>query len=262
MSAPTTRFLHAPAPDQSMGAQSIGVYERSVAVRARVSPFSIAVVLCTLLAGVVAGRVLYRLWERVSVHDHQLASQQTAIQSLTETSTAVSNQANRLNALDATLNEVNDQLKAQSKRVALLEKGQAGIRSQVNAINTRWRDQMAETPKSKPVSAVAVAPPKEQIAPVTAAVQPRANAPQAAIQVRLDKHNETFSPDLKPAPDAIAQIAPNGLVVWMTPRPGFSKAIPTSVIGKVAGLGILVHDWEDGNHYYITDSGSWLAVQH
>ena len=83
----------------------------------------------------------------------------------------------------------------------------------------------------------------------------------APAQAASDKHNETFSPDLKPAPNAYAQMSANGLVVWMTPRPGFSKPVPTSVIGYVRGLGMLVHDWEDNKHYFITDSGSWIADQ-
>lgn len=56
-------------------------------------------------------------------------------------------------------------------------------------------------------------------------------------------------------------MSPSGLVVWMTARPGFAKAVPTSVIGHVRGLGMLVHDWDDNNHYFITESGSWIPDQ-
>jgi hypothetical protein len=91
--------------------------------------------------------------------------------------------------------------------------------------------------------------------------QSSAPPPATAPQTPAEKHNETFSPDLKPSPNAYAQMSPNGLVVWMTPRPGLPKPVPTSVIGHVRGLGMLVHDWDDNNHYFITESGSWILDQ-
>ncbi|MFL6449098.1 MAG: hypothetical protein ACJ746_15640 [Bryobacteraceae bacterium] len=44
-------------------------------------------------------------------------------------------------------------------------------------------------------------------------------------------------------------------------RPGFAKPVPTSMIGQVRGLGMLVHDWDDNNHCFVTQCGSWILDQ-
>ena len=207
----------------------------------------------SLVGGVTAGRLLYVLWDHVASHDQQLAGQQAAIRGLTETRTAVSDQANHLRALDTSTATIQALLDAQAKRLTDLEKGQAGIRDQINGMNTRWQKQISELHRA-PIMAAPVARGES--------FTPAAGSPAAIpAQPAFDKHNETFSPDLKPTPNSTAQMSANGLVVWMTPRPGSPKPVPTSVIGYVRGLGMLVHNWEDNKHYFITDTGSWLADQ-
>ena len=210
--------------------------------------------LTSLFAGVTAGRLLYLLWEHVASHDQQLAWHQAAIKGLTETRATVSDQANHLKALDTSVAAIQALFDAQAKKLADVEKGQTGIRDQLNGMNTRWQKQVNELRKIRIPAGTASVPKTEN--PVAATSLP---APPA--QSTSDKHNETFSPDLKPAPNAYAQMLPSGLVVWMTPRPGSPKPVPASVIGNVHGLGMLVHNWEDNKHYFITDSGSWLADQ-
>lgn len=208
----------------------------------------------SLLAGLIAGRLLYSLWEHVASHDQKLAEQQTAIQNLTKTQTEVSDQANRVKALNASVDALQALLNAQSKRLADLENGQAGIRDQVNGMSARWQKQMNELRRDR--ASVAAIP-----VPKTESSVPAKSSPVPQAQSASDKHNETFSPDLKPTPTSYAQMLPSGLVAWMTPRPGSPKPVPTSVIGYVRGLGMLVHNWEDNKHYFITDSGSWIADQ-
>jgi hypothetical protein len=129
------------------------------------------------------------------------------------------------------------------------------MQDQVNGINARWQKQVYEMRRNK--AAVVNAP-----APAKAVSSTPAKDPVVMpVQPAFDKHNETFSPDLKPAPSAYAQMSENGLVVWMTPRPGFPNPVRTSVIGYVRGLGMLVHNWEDNKHYFISDSGAWTADQ-
>ena len=208
--------------------------------------------LASLVGGVTAGRLLYLLWEHVASHDQQLTSQQTAIRALTETRTAVSDQANHLKALDTSTATLQTLLDAQAKRLTDLERGQAGILDQINGMNTRWQKQVNELHRA-PIVTTPVARGESS----TTASNPAATP----VQPAFDKHNETFSPDLKPTANSYAQMSANGLVVWMTPRPGSPKPVPTSVIGYVRGLGMLVHNWEDNKHYFITDTGSWLADQ-
>jgi hypothetical protein len=215
--------------------------------------------LLSLLAGVIAGRLLYVLWDRVASHDQQLAWHHAAIQGLTKTRTAISDQANHLKSLDTSVGSVQALLAAQSKRLGDLERGQTEIRDQMNGMNARWQKQMNELRKDKALLAPASIP-KASI-PKTENPAAAGGLPAAPASPTADKHNETFSPDLKPAPNAYAQMSPSGLVVWMTPRPGFAKPVPTSVIGQVRGLGMLVHDWDDNKHYFITDSGTWLPDQ-
>ena len=210
--------------------------------------------LACLLAGVTAGRLLYLLWGHVASHDQQLAWHQAAIKGLTETRTTVSDQANHLKTLDTNVTTIQALLDAQAKKLADLEKGQTGMRDQLNGMNTRWQKQMNEIRNIKaPVAAAPVLRTESSAA--------ARSLPPAPVQPAFDKHNETFSPDLKPAPNSYAQMLPSGLVVWMTPRPGSPKSVPVSVIGHVHGLGMLVHNWEDNKHYFITDSGSWIADQ-
>jgi cell division protein FtsB len=212
-------------------------------------------VLASLVAGVTTGRLLYLLWGHVAVHDRQLAAQQTAITELTETQTTVSDQANHLKALDTSTGQIQAALEEQARRLSDLERGQAGMQDQVNGINARWQKQVYEMRRNK--AAVVNAP-----APAKAVSSTPAKDPVVMpVQPAFDKHNETFSPDLKPAPSAYAQMSENGLVVWMTPRPGFPNPVRTSVIGYVRGLGMLVHNWEDNKHYFISDSGAWTADQ-
>lgn len=212
-------------------------------------------VLASLAAGVTAGRLLYVVWAHVALHDRQLSSQQAAITVLTETQTAVSHQANRLRALDVSTGEIQATLEGQARRLSDLEKEQAGMQNQLNGMNARWQKQMNELLRNK--SALASAPAPAKTEGFTAAK----NFAAAPVQPAFDKHNETFSPDLKPTPNAYAQMSENGLVVWMTPRPGFANPVRTSVIGYVRGLGMLVHNWEDNKHYFISDTGVWTADQ-
>jgi hypothetical protein len=226
---------------------------------------TLAIVL-TLAGGILAGYFLYLLWEQVGLHDTQIARQQVALDKLTANGAAVSNQVGRLKAIDRDVDSIKALLQLQSKKVAELERGQNGIHDQMVGMNARWQRAFRDLSKAKSAtptapSSPAPAPP----APVAnnAATQQVATPPPPALapQTPAEKHNETFSPDLKPAPNAYAQMSPNGLVIWMTPRPGFSKPVPTSVIGHVRGLGMLVHDWDDNNHYFITESGSWMLDQ-
>ncbi|MBV9036495.1 MAG: hypothetical protein JO182_18545 [Acidobacteriaceae bacterium] len=210
--------------------------------------------LASLLAGLIAGRVLYLLWEHVASHDRQLAWHQAAIEELTKTQTQVSDQAKHLKALDTSVDTVQALFNEQSRRLADLEKGQAGLQSQLNGMNARWQRQINELRKEKAQTAPNPVPKS-----LTENPAPAKSLPQ--VQPASDKHNETFSPDLKPTPSSYAQILPSGLVVWMTPRPGSPNPVPTSVIGYVRGAGMLVHDWDDNKHYFISDSGEWLADQ-
>jgi len=217
-------------------------------------------VIVTFALGILAGYVLYLLWEQVGLHDRQLANQQITIQRLSANEANVSSQISRLGALDGSIALLKAQLDLQTQRLAELEKGQNGVRDQVAGMNARWQREIRELSKVKPSIAIAspvVPSPTEQV-PAAAANGAGIPAPR---QQSADKHNETFSPDLKPTPNAYAQMSPGGLVVWMTPRPGFEKPVPTSVIGHVRGLGMLVHNWDDNSHYFITESGSWILYQ-
>jgi hypothetical protein len=168
----------------------------------------------------------------------------------------------RLKALDGNVDSLKAQLDVQSQRLADLERGQSGMHDQITGMNARWQREIRELSKPKsPVAAVTPGSPTTSPVPEKA-TPPASSSPVApAPQQSGEKHNETFSPDLKPTPNAYAQMSPSGLVVWMTPRPGFAKPVPTSVIGHVRGLGMLVHDWDDNNHYFITESGSWMLDQ-
>jgi hypothetical protein len=229
--------------------------------------YSTVGIVLTFAVGILAGYFLYLLWEQVSLHDSQIAQQQTTIQRLTANEATVSNQVGRLRTLDGSVDSLRAQLDLQSRRLAELEKGQTGIRDQVTGMNTRWQREIRALGKAK--QPVAVVPPAAvAAAPVATASVPEKTAPQVPSsqvaqipQQSAEKHNETFSPDLKPTPNAYAQMSPRGLVVWMTPRPGFAKPVPASVIGHVRGLGMLIHDWDDNNHYFITESGSWISDQ-
>jgi len=221
-------------------------------------------IVLTFAGGILAGYFLYLLWEQVALHDTQIARQQVALDRLTANGAAVSNQVSRLKAIDVDVDSIKGLLQAQSKKVAELERGQNGLHDQMVGMNARWQRAFrdlgkakAPTPSVPSSAAPAPSAPVANAAPQQAAAPPPAVAPQAPAE----KHNETFSPDLKPAPNAYAQMSPSGLVIWMTPRPGFSKPVPTSVIGHVRGLGMLVHDWDDNNHYFITESGSWMLDQ-
>jgi hypothetical protein len=73
-------------------------------------------------------------------------------------------------------------------------------------------------------------------------------------------HHGEFRQGLRPT----AKAYPGGAAdqgVWMVPRPGVKEDVPVSVIGRVQGVGVLVHCWTDGQDYFLTESGSWLADQ-
>lgn len=224
--------------------------------------YTVFSVFLTFVAGVLAGYFLYLLWEQVGLHDGQIARQQIAIDRLSANEAAVSNQVNRLKSVDGSVDSLRAQLEAQGQKLAELEKGQSGMRDQMTGMDARWKREVRELGKAKPTASPASSPTPPPASPAVSAAPPPSTAPAAPVQQQpSEKHNETFSPDLKPMPNAYAQMSPNGLVVWMTPRPGFAKPVPTSVIGQVRGLGILVHDWDDNNHYFITESGSWIPDQ-
>ncbi len=216
--------------------------------------------LATFAAAVVTGYALYLLWEQVSLHDSQLAQQQVTIQRLTANGAAVSNQVGRLKSLDSNVESLKALIEVQSRRLAELEKGQSGVRDQMTGMNARWQREFRQLNNAKAAPPNTPSPAPANVANAAAPVVTAAPAAGNA-QPSSEKHNETFSPDLKPTPNSYAQMSPSGLVVWMTARPGFSKPVPTSVIGHVRGLGMLVHDWDDNNHYFITESGSWLPDQ-
>jgi hypothetical protein len=207
-----------------------------------------------VLAGAITIRIFFALWEQVTAHSQQLAEHQATIQQLRGTRSALFDQAGHLQSLDTSTAALFALLEAQGKRLEALESGQAGLQGQIHGMKARWQQQRNELPQSQ-APLVTTLTPKSEKAP-SAPETPAAPVPPAS-----DKHNETFSPDLKPTPQAQAHMADNGLVVWLTPRPGFEKPVPTSVIGYVRGLGMLVHDWDDHQHYFITDSGSWMADQ-
>jgi hypothetical protein len=215
----------------------------------------------TSVAGILAGYFLYLLWEQVSLHDREIARQQITIDRLAANGAAVSNQVGRLKAVDSDLGSLKALVEAQSQKIAELEQGQSGIHDQVVGMNAHWQRQLRDLSAKATVPSAPPRPPAP--APVADPVTQQSSTPAATppSQPSAEKHNETFSPDLKPTPNAYAQMSPSGLVVWMTPRPGFAKPVPTSVIGHVRGLGMLVHDWDDNNHYFITESGSWIPDQ-
>ncbi|MFL6417008.1 MAG: hypothetical protein ACJ74Y_15205 [Bryobacteraceae bacterium] len=219
-------------------------------------------VIGTCALGVLAGYFLYLLWEQVNVHDGQIARQQTIIEHLTANETTVSNQVSRLRAIDGSVDSLRTQFESQAQRLSHVEQNQNGVRDQITAMNARWQREFKQLSAAKldttPIPSVAAGQiDAEKVAPVTSSAPATPAQPAPAAE----KHNETFSPDLKPTPNAYAQMSPSGLVIWMTPRPGFAKPVPASVIGHVRGLGILVHDWDDNNHYFITESGSWILDQ-
>jgi len=221
-------------------------------------------IVVTFAAGVVAGYFLYLLWEQVGAHDGQLVQQQISIQRLAANQSSVSTQVERLGALDNSVESLRAQLEMQSRKLNELEKGQNGARDQMAGMIARWQRELRELSKTK-TSASAMPTPAPGSLATTDRVTPQLSAappvPAPSAQPSAEKHNETFSADLKPTPNAYAQMSPSGLVVWMTPRPGFAKPVPASVIGHVRGLGMLVHNWDDNNHYFITESGSWILDQ-
>src|SRR3954454_15693503 len=250
-----------PPPTQVRGSELQAQAEGTVQVTKRWQLYTVSGILLTFVAGVLAGYFLYLLWEQVSLHEAQLARQQVTIQRLTANGAVVSNQVSRLKALDSSVGSLKALFELQSQRLAELEKGQGGIRDQITGMNTRWQREMRELRKAK--APVSTPPPTSTAgakAENTGSAAPATPAIASPIQ-SAEKHNETFSPDLKPTPSSYAQMSPSGLVVWMTPRPGFAKPVPASVIGHVRGLGMLVHDWDDNNHYFITESGSWILDQ-
>lgn len=277
MSASPQRFNLLPpntTPEASPSTESLSrqseflaQIESAIQAANRARLYSTVGIVLTFAAGILAGYFVYLLWEQVSLHDSQIAQQQTTIQRLTANEATVSNQVGRLRTLDGSVDSLRAQLESQSRRLAELEKGQSGVRDQVAGMNTRWQREIRELGKAK--QAVAAVPPAAVTsAPAATVSAAEKTTPQvfsaqalATPQQSAEKHNETFSPDLKPTPNAYAQMSPSGLVVWMTARPGFAKPVPTSVIGHVRGLGMLVHDWDDNNHYFITESGSWIPDQ-
>ena len=249
-----------PSRESELSAQTEGAVQATNQARF----YTTLAIVLTFAGGILAGYFLYLLWEQVALHDTQIARQQVALDRLSANGAAVSNQVGRLKAIDRDVDSIKALLQVQSKKVAELERGQNGIHDQMVGMNARWQRAFRDLGKAKAAtpsvpSSPAPAPsvPVANAAPQQVAAPPPVVAPQAPAE----KHNETFSPDLKPAPNAYAQMSPNGLVIWMTPRPGFSKPVPTSVIGHVRGLGMLVHDWDDNNHYFITESGSWMLDQ-
>src|SRR3954454_7980352 len=258
----TTRPEVTPSPEQQpQGSELLVQIEEMVRDARRWQLYSLSGILLTFVAGVLCGYFLYLLWEQVNLHDSQIARQQVAIQKLEANGAALSTQAGRVDALGSSVGSVQALLEVQSRRLAELEKGQTGLRDQMTGMNTRWQREVRELGKTKPTvpnSSPATAP----AATAGNMAVPASNAPSTPVPAAsAEKHNETFSPDLKPSSTAYAQMSPNGLVIWMTPRPGFAKPVPTSVIGHVRGLEMLVHDWNDNNHYFITESGSWILDQ-
>lgn len=247
---------------QSRESELVAQIEGAVQVANQGRLYTMFAVVLTFVAGVLAGYFLYLLWEQVGLHESQIARQQIAIDRLTANGAVVSNQVGRLKAIDNDVDSLKALVQLQSQKIAELERGQNGIHDQMVGMNARWQRDIRELGKVK-VTAPS-APPPPAPAPAANAVVPQQSSTPPAVpapQPSPEKHNETFSPDLKPTPNAYAKMSPSGLVVWMTPRPGFAKPVPTSVIGHVRGLGMLVHDWDDNNHYFITESGSWIPDQ-
>jgi len=248
---------------QSRESELVAQIEGAVQVANQGRLYTMFAVVLTFVAGVLAGYFLYLLWEQVGLHDTQIARQQIAIDRLTANGAVVSNQVGRLKAIDNDVDSLKALVQLQSQKIAELERSQNGIHDQVVGMSARWQRDIRElgkvkvTASSAPVFSAPVPASSGNAAPQ----QVSAPAAGANPQASAEKHNETFSPDLKPAPNAYAQMSSSGLVVWMTSRPGFSKPVPTSVIGHVRGLGMLVHDWDDNNHYFITESGSWILDQ-
>ncbi len=211
-------------------------------------------IFASLFAGVLVGYCLYLIWQHMTTQDQQLAWHQTAIQELKSTQSVVAFQAQHLQAIDTRLDTIQTLFNWQSKKMADLEKGQSGIQNQLTGMNARWQKEMNELRKNQVPLVTAPSPSASN--PVSAP------PPAASVTVTAsNKHQETFISDMKPTPTSYAQMLPNGLVVWMTARPGFPQPVPTSVIQKVPGLGMLVHNWDDNKHYFITDTGSWLLDQ-
>jgi len=268
LAPPNTAPGAPPAPEtQTRVSEFVTQSEDALQAGNRARLYATSGIVLTFAGGILAGYFLYLLWEQVSVHDIEIAQQQTTIQRLVANEATVSNQVGRLRTLDSNVDGVKAQLELQSQRLAELEKGQSGIRDQMTGMNARWQREFRQLSKMKQ-AVVAVVPAPVTSAPAATVTAPEKATPQASSvqasptpQQSAGKHNETFSPDLKPTPNAYAQMSANGLVVWMTPRPGFAKPVPTSVIGHVRGLGMLVHDWDDNNHYFITEAGSWMLDQ-
>jgi hypothetical protein len=252
-----------PFESQPRESELIAQIEGTVQVTKTWRLYTVLAILLTFATGILAGYFLYLLWEQVSLHEAQLGRQQASIQRLEANGAAVSNQVIRLRELDSSVGSLEARVELQSQKVAELERGQSVMHDQIIGMNARWQREVRELGKAKAPAAATIPPPPAPVATTMDKALPPASPPPPVTtpQQSAEKHNETFSPDLKPTPNSYAQMSPSGLVVWMTPRPGFSKPVPASVIGYVRGLGMLVHDWDDNNHYFITESGSWILDQ-
>jgi hypothetical protein len=268
MSASPQRFdfvPHTPAPEvyspresPARDAELLALVERAVQTSNRSRLYATLGMVATFAAGVLSGYFVYLLWEQVGSQDKQMTQQGSAIQRLAANEAAVTGQVERLGTIDSKVEALRAELDSQSRRLSDVQRSQSGMRDQMSGLSARWQRELHALAKAKPAApAAAVAGPETEKAAPQAPPAVASPAPQQS----LEKHNETFSSDLKPTANAYAQMSASGLVVWMTPRPGSAKPVPTSVIGHVRGLGMLVHDWDDNNHYFITESGSWILDQ-
>ena len=222
------------------------------------------IIVSALVAGAFLVELFLSLWQQVRAHGQQLSEQQVVLQRFRGSQHSAAEMSSHLKSLDTNSSTLFALLEAQSKRLDALENGQAGLARQLQGTNARWQRQWHEFRRSQSSSAgTPSGPTAAGETPPDAATNstPAPALPPTPVSTEAEKDHDTFRPELKPHPQAQAHLADNGMVVWLTPRPGFSKLVPTSVIHYITGLGFLVHDWDDNQHYFITEAGTWMADQ-
>jgi hypothetical protein len=187
---------------------------------------------------------------RLNMQEQQLTEQGREIQQIAKRHSTLTGQSGPLQKIIERLEVVTDFINGQSKDMARLEAGQRNMQAQVQTGLAQMRKEVDALKRARTAGSV----PKTETPSGVSGTLSTGGAPVAAHQ-----HGE-FQQGLKPTAKAYQGLS-GDQGVWMVPRPGFRDDVPVSVIGKVTGVGVLVHCWTDGQDYFLTESGSWLADQ-
>jgi type II secretory pathway component PulM len=190
------------------------------------------------------------LSERLNTQEQQLTEQAREIEQIARKHSTLTSQSGPLQKIIERLEVVTDFINGQSKDMARLEAGQRNMQAQMQTGLTQMRKEVDALKQASR----AVSVPKTETPSGVSGTLSTGGAPVSAHQ-----HGE-FRQGLKPTAKAYQALS-GDQGVWMVPRPGFKDDVPVSVIGKVTGVGVLVHCWTDGKDYFLTESGSWLADQ-